>query len=80
MHSAGLELTKLTYTRLEDNLLRHRGDRKVYLVYDTRCTDCGTDIMVSEESIAIAAAPSSKVILFIQQECTAVWYVPDLQA
>ena len=27
MHSAGLELTKLTYIRLEDNLIRHRGDR-----------------------------------------------------
>ena len=25
-HSAGLELTKQTYTRLEDNLIRHRGD------------------------------------------------------
>ena len=25
MHLAGLELTKLTYTRLEDNLIRHRG-------------------------------------------------------
>ena len=31
MHSAGLELTKLTYTRLEDNLIRHRGDR--YILY-----------------------------------------------
>ena len=30
MHSAGLELTKLTYTRLEDNLIRHRGDRLAY--------------------------------------------------
>ena len=29
MHSVGLELTKLTYTRLEDNLIRHRGDRLV---------------------------------------------------
>ena len=28
MHSAGFELTKLTYTRLKDNLIRHRGDRK----------------------------------------------------
>ena len=28
-HSAGLELTKLTYTRLEDNLIRHRGDRYI---------------------------------------------------
>ena len=27
MHPTGLELTKLTYTRLEDNLIRHRGDR-----------------------------------------------------
>ena len=26
MHSAGLELTELTYTRLEDNLIRHRCD------------------------------------------------------
>ena len=32
MHSGGFELTKLTYTRLEDNLIRHRGDRvRVYL-------------------------------------------------
>ena len=29
MHSAGLELAKLTYTRLEVNLIRHRGDRHV---------------------------------------------------
>ena len=29
MHSAGLELTKLTYTRLQDYLIRHRGDRTV---------------------------------------------------
>ena len=29
MHSAGLELTKLAYTRLEDNLIRHRGDLRV---------------------------------------------------
>ena len=34
MHSAGLELTKLTYTRLEDNLIRHRGDR--YMILCTR--------------------------------------------
>ena len=27
MHSAGFELTKLTYARLEDILIRHRGDR-----------------------------------------------------
>ena len=27
MHSGGFELTKLIYTRPEDNLIRHRGDR-----------------------------------------------------
>ena len=27
MHSGGCELTKLTYTRLEADLIRHRGDR-----------------------------------------------------
>ena len=27
MHSGALVLTKLTYTRLEDNLIRHRGER-----------------------------------------------------
>ena len=32
MHSGGLELTELTYTRLKDNLIRHRGDRLYYQV------------------------------------------------
>ena len=27
MHSVRLELTKLTYTRFEDSLIPHRGDR-----------------------------------------------------
>ena len=31
MHSGGFELTQLTYTRLEDNLIRHRGDRPAYV-------------------------------------------------
>ena len=31
MHSGGFELTKLTYTRLEDNLIRPRGDRYISL-------------------------------------------------
>ena len=29
MHSGGFELAKLTYTRLEDNLIRHRGDQTI---------------------------------------------------
>ena len=35
MHSGGFEVTNLTYTRPEDNLIRHRGDR-VYL-YSVVC-------------------------------------------
>ena len=37
MHSAGLELTKLTYSRLEDNLIRHRGDRSIYMWSTENC-------------------------------------------
>ena len=33
-HSEGFELTKPTYTRLEDNLIRHRGDQ----IYDQPIT------------------------------------------
>ena len=32
MHSGGLELTKLTYSRHEDNLLRHRSDYCIYIL------------------------------------------------
>ena len=32
MHAGGFKLTKLTDTRLEDNLIRHRGDRLVYVM------------------------------------------------
>ena len=35
IHSGELELTKLTYTRLEDNLMRHRVDR-LYLALSIR--------------------------------------------
>ena len=31
MHSVGLDLTKLAYTRLEDNLIHHWGDRSKYV-------------------------------------------------
>ena len=37
MHSAGLELTKLTNTRLEDNLIRHRGDRHHAAMLNQAC-------------------------------------------
>ena len=35
MHSGGIELTKLTYSRHEDNLLRRRGDR--LLLWHLKC-------------------------------------------
>ena len=43
MHSAGLEITKLTYTRLEDNLIRHRGDR-------SRCIRSGVRSSIKRKS------------------------------
>ena len=39
MHSAGPELTKLAYTRLEDSLIRHRSDRLMYNA--SVCGGCG---------------------------------------
>ena len=32
MHSAGFELMKLTYTRLEENLIRHRGELLIIFI------------------------------------------------
>ena len=46
MHSGGFELQKLTYTRLEDNLIRHRGD--LYFV-----------IAVKPPNITLQGQPSS---------------------
>ena len=33
MHPGGFEFTKLTYTRLEDNLIRHRSDRLSWVFF-----------------------------------------------
>ena len=41
MHSGEFELTKPTNTRLEDNLIRHRGDR---LIYNSDNPGTNTDI------------------------------------
>ena len=56
MHSAGLELTKLTYTRLEDNLIRHRGDRRYTLSY--------ADALAKTASESIEAIVRKRRILF----------------
>ena len=42
MHFVGFELTKLTYTRLEDNLIRHRGDRRRIMYPPPLPAYCGT--------------------------------------
>ena len=41
MHSGGFELTKLSYARLEDNLIRHRGDR--YSYYYSTADACSSE-------------------------------------
>ena len=41
MHSGGFELARLTYARLEDNLIRHLGDRPMIHYYvGGSCTGC----------------------------------------
>ena len=47
MHSAELELTKLTYTRLEDNPIRHRGDR--YFISSCLEVSCDCSIFFALE-------------------------------
>ena len=54
----GLELTKLTYTRLEDNLIRHRGDRIYTLsscllksILGTNCLELVGDTFVSNRRL-----------------------------
>ena len=50
MHSGEFELTKLTYTRLEDNLARHRGDRMYMLcccsTTSQECTHISVDALL----------------------------------
>ena len=57
MHSAGLELTKLTYTRLEDNLIRHRGDRITYYMIPGTWY-WGTRFNIPSEQISLTALVS----------------------
>ena len=67
MHSAGLELTKLTYTRLEDSLIRHRGDRPPY--YNATIgggggVPFGAFFVIGSGSLARVTAPFYAVIGF----------------
>ena len=44
-HSVGFELTKLTYTSLKDNLIRHQGDRHVSRVELASVDNCAVNHM-----------------------------------
>ena len=68
MHSVGLELTKLTYTRLEDNLIRHRGDlRKISDPNPHRIKTRSTNSMRVDEgrkgSILLAKKTKARTVL-----------------
>ena len=60
MHSGAFELTKLTYTRLEDNLIRHRGDRLFCSILDigTIGYSTGTAVTSVPGSSSSAVVPS----------------------
>ena len=50
MHSTALELTKLTYTKLEDNLIRHRGNRLHHTCSKPMMESHGTGIITHGQS------------------------------
>ena len=58
MHSGGLELMKLTYSRHEDNLLRHRGDRS-YI--PTACSTVSCDRRVLSLKVVLVLVLSAGV-------------------
>ena len=69
VHSAGLELTKLTYTRLEDNLIRHRGDRcttspQLDLQNEAFHTPASTIPVCFEYIITVSYGRYSTVVMF----------------
>ena len=53
MHRGGLELTEMTYTRLEDNLLRHRSDRILCSQVETACGLVEVEVIVDHRRSAI---------------------------
>ena len=84
MHSGVFELTKLTYTRLEDNLIRHRGDRHTHKCSTTRERQAakkrckaGTYNVMNNTTTAVSAtlrlySARKKTYIFLQNRHT--WY------
>ena len=65
MHSGGFELTKLIYSRLENNLIRHRGDRLPYLALAGGTRACGMVLFAhagggNSSKVHITAEPCSR--------------------
>ena len=61
MRSVGLELTKLTYTRLEDLLVRHRGDRS--LCPDSRFKAACTRSKSESKEACVNRSPGASCML-----------------
>ena len=68
MHSAGLELTQLTYTSLENSLIRHRGDRP--LLYHPRY--CCNAEYPPLPTLAITVFFSAKMGAFFYRSCVGI--------
>ena len=60
-HSGGFELTKLTYTRLEDHLIRHWGDR-IYTISTVEAYQCFVIPLSSREEFY--TSPPQNCLLF----------------
>ena len=64
MHSWEFELTKLTYSGLEDNLIRHRGDRLV--ITRTQLKFCFFGVVrVSTRNLAVIRRLSPKYFVVL---------------
>ena len=57
-HSGGFELTKLAYARVEDNLIRHRGDWLFY-IYNTECHSCSAILTFLTPKATPKASPKA---------------------
>ena len=65
MHSGGFELTKLTYTSFEDNLIRHRGDRFIIIIKKKIHSSCEIEDCVENSSLqAVCDTPIARIIYF----------------
>ena len=72
MHSGGFELTKLTYTRPEDNLIRHRGDRLIHVIISPAPSYRRVQLTVDTRRRPLAEGAELKILIPLRD-----YYLPQ---